>query len=147
MIRYQLTIEISKPLKEVTDLYANRSLIHKWQPDLLDSQQVESYPYAKFTHQLALGRRKIKLVETIIRNELPVHFDYTNELKGVSQSIFNSFEAVGPNATRWVCDTEYRFKGLMHIVSLFMKGNLKQQTGLLMHNFKHFAENYDNRKR
>ena len=140
MSRYQLSIQIDKPLKEVIKLYANRTLLSKWQPDLLDSKQIENYPNLKYTHQLALGRRKIVLTETILRNDLPMHYDVNFELKGISNTAHNSFEEVSAAVTRWTCNTAYQFHGIMKLLSFFMQGSLKKQSEMIMINFKHFAE-------
>lgn len=139
-MKYQLSIIIEKPLKEVTKLYTNRALLPQWQPDLLDSKQIENYPNPKFSHQLALGRRKIVMTETILRSKLPDHYDANYKLKGISNTAYNSFNEVHDGVTRWVCNTEYTFSGIMKIISIFMKGGLKKQSEMIMINFKRFAE-------
>jgi hypothetical protein len=139
-MKFKFTITIQKPIKEVTHLFANRAMLSQWQPDLLNSQQIENYPFPKYTHQLALGRRKILLTESILRNELPAHFDTNFKLKGMSNKVCNSFKAIGTDTTQWDCTSEYTFRGIMKLISFFMKENLKKQSELLMSNFKRFAE-------
>jgi uncharacterized membrane protein len=141
MIRYRLEIEIHKPIEQVTSLFINRDHLPKWQPGLLSSEQVESYPYPRYKLRFDFGRRKMEMTETIIRNELPHHFEGTYVMKGIHNHIHNSFEPSGPGATRWIYDTEFRFKGLMKIVALFMKDGLRKQSEMIMANFKRFAEN------
>ena len=46
----------------------------------------------------------------------------------------------GPGKTRWVLDSEFKFSGLMRILSLFMKGSFSMQTADFMNDFKEFAE-------
>jgi hypothetical protein len=79
-------------------------------------------------------------METITRNELPEHFDGSYEIKGMRSDVQNSFTSSGLNRTRWVCDTEYHFKGIMALIAPFMKENFRKQSMILMSNFKGFAE-------
>ncbi len=139
-MKYKLSITIQKPIKEVVKLYANRGLLSQWQPGLMNSKQIENYPHPKYTHQLALGRRKIILTESILRNDLPEHYDIHFELKGLNSHVYNSFEETSAQTTRWHCETTYHFKGLMKIISLFNKSSLKKQSEMIMVNFKRFVE-------
>jgi len=140
MLRFQLETEIQKPLDQVITLFTDRSLLTEWQPGLLSSEQVESFPHPKYILRFNFGRRKMEMTETILRNELPAHFDGTYEMKGVVNLIHNSFEAKGPGITKWTCTTEFRFSGLMKVVSIFMKDGFRQQSEVIMKNFKRYAE-------
>ena len=139
-MRYQLSITIHKPIKVVTRLFVNRALLSQWQPDLLNSQQIENYPFSKYTHQLAIGRRKILITESIVRHDLPDHYDLKFKLKGITNHTYYSFEEISPDITRMNCRTEYSFSGIMKLISIFMKGSLKKQSEILISNFKQFAE-------
>lgn len=140
MVRYQIETEINKPIDQVAKLFANRSLLPKWQPGLLSSEQIESYPVLKYKLMMAFGKRKMVMTETILRNELPKHLEGTYEMKGVHNRIRNSFEATGPGTTRWICESEFRFTGLMSVIALFMRGDFKKQSEVIMRNFKNFVE-------
>lgn len=140
MLRFQLETEIHQPLDKVIKLFTDRKLLHKWQPGLLSSEQVETFPYPKYKLKFNFGRRKMEMTETIKRNDLPAHFEGTYEMKGVVNHIQNSFEAKSPRITKWTCITEFRFSGLMKIISIFMKDGFRQQSEVIMRNFKKFAE-------
>lgn len=142
MVRYQVETEINKPIDQVIRVFADRSLLPKWQPGILGSEQIESYPYPKYKLMMTFGKRKMPMIETILRNELPGHFDGTYEMKGIFNRVQNSFEAMGPGTTRWKCTSEFRFSGLMRIIAFFMKGDFKKQSEVIMRNFKKFAETY-----
>lgn len=139
-MKYQLSITINKPIREVTRLFANRPLLPQWQPDLLNSRQIENYPFPKYVHQLALGRRKIQMTELILRNDLPNHYEVQFILKGITSHVNHSFDEINSSSTRWHCHTQYRFRGLMKFISIFTKGSLKKQSEIMMRNFKGFAE-------
>lgn len=142
MVRYQIETEINRPLDQVTRLFVNRSLLPKWQPGILSSEQIESYPYPKYKLMMGFGKRKMAMIETILRNELPAHFEGTYEMKGIYNRVHNSFEAKGTDSTRWIVDSEFRFKGLMSVIAIFMKADFKKQSEVIMSNFKKFAESY-----
>lgn len=140
MLKYQLDIDIHKPIHQVIALFANRTHLTKWQPGLLSSEQIESYPHPRYKLLMSIGRRKMEMTETILRNDLPSHFEGTYEMKGIHNHVHNAFEAIAPGTTRWTCITEYRFTGLMRLVAFFIKGDFKKQSYIIMSNFKNFAE-------
>ena len=140
MISYRLEIMIHKPLDEVIHTFSNREKIAKWQPGLLSSELLESHPYPKYKLLYQFGRRKMEMTETITRNELPMHFDGTYRMKGVFNSVRNSFEKTGPSSTRWVSEVEFRFTGLMKVIAWFMKDDFKKQSTMIMSNFKKYVE-------
>ena len=141
MIKFSLETKIDQPLDEVIRLFSNRDLLVKWQPGLVSSEQIENkngHQRYKLIYQL--GRRKMTMTETIINNALPEHYDVNYQLKGVFNSVNNTFKSDGPNSTKWVSFYEFRFRGLMKLIALFMKSGFEQQSKMIMHNFKAFAE-------
>lgn len=140
MLTYRHEIVINKPLDEVIRVFSNRETIALWQPGLLSSELLKSQPYPTYKLLFQFGRRKMEMTETILRNELPAHFDGTYKMKGVFNTIRNSFEKEGPSSTRWVSDVEFRFSGLMKIIAFFMKDDFKKQSEIIMSNFKKFVE-------
>lgn len=140
MLTYRLEIVIHKPLDEVIRVFANRETIALWQPGLLSSEKLENQPYPTYKLLFQFGRRKMEMTETILRNELPAHFDGTYKMKGVLNTIRNSFEKDTPTSTRWISDVEFRFTGLMKIIAYFMKDDFKKQSEIIMSNFKKYVE-------
>ncbi len=139
-MRFEKSLTIRKSISEVYALYTDRKQMSKWQPDLTNSRQVESYPLPKYTHQISLGRRKLKMTETTLHQHRPDRFDIQYKLKGVTQTVKNRFSESGPGETLWNCMTEYQFSGIMKFISVFMKGNFRSQTEITMDNFRRFAE-------
>ena len=95
-------------------------------------------PNYSLTYQT--GRRKFKITETIIRNELPRHYDVQYKLKGLTQIMKNSFSATDGNSTKWNSEVEFQFRGLMSLIARFMKTGFEQQTLAVMQSFKRFVE-------
>ena len=140
MLRFQQEIEIQKPIATVTGLFTNRGIMKQWQPGLMSSEQIENFPYPKYKLRFDFGRRKMDMTETILRKELPGQLEVTYEMKGVFNRMEHSFESIGTGRTKWVCVNEFRFSGVMKIISFFMKDGLKKQSTVIMNNFKRFAE-------
>lgn len=138
---YQFTseIEIKAPLDQVVRTFSNRDLIPVWQPGLLSIETIETSPYPKYKLRFASGRRKVIMTETIIDDRLPEHYECTYQMKGLANRVIHRFEALPGGHTRWICTNEFRFKGLMRLVAVFMKEGLEQQTRILMKNFTGFV--------
>ncbi|MEO5907044.1 MAG: SRPBCC family protein [Saprospiraceae bacterium] len=140
MLKYNLETEIEKPLDQVIRLFTNRSLLPKWQPGLVsDEIQIsqEDLKTYKLTYQV--GRRKLSMTETItceVRNQ----YNATYKLKGVVNHVRHHFESIDALRTTWRSEQEFRFKGLMKLISLFMRSGFENQSRMIMNNFKQFAE-------
>jgi len=140
-LSYRFTIEINRPLDEVISLFSNRTYLKKWQQGLVNSEPLPDVDgHQVFNLTYSLGRRKMKMTETIIRNELPGHYDVIYKLKGAQHTTLNSFEKSSKNTTKWNANVEYRFSGLMKIIARFMKSNFEQQSLGFMKSFKAYAE-------
>ena len=140
-LNYTFELEINASLKAVTDLYSNHDLLPKWQGGLIRVETLplkNGLPNYSLTYQT--GRRKFKITETIIRNELPRHYDVQYKLKGLTQIMKNSFSATDGNSTKWNSEVEFQFRGLMSLIARFMKTGFEQQTLAVMQSFKRFVE-------
>jgi hypothetical protein len=120
-------------------LYSNRELLPQWQPGLLHDEFIQHHPHPvhKLTYQI--GRRKMVMTETILQNDLPEHYEVTYVMKGVFNRIHTSFTSTDSTTVKWIAIHEFRFKGLMKLVSLFMKGDFQMQSWMIMNNFKRFV--------
>jgi hypothetical protein len=86
-----------------------------------------------------MGSRTVELIETVTERNLPDTFAGTYTTKGVFNIVRNSFLDQG-GQTRWLCETEFRFSGLMRLLSWLMPGLFRKQTMKFMQQFKTFAE-------
>ena len=89
--------------------------------------------------KLNLGRRNMIMTETILKNEFP-EYHAVYELKGIKNEVHNRFEKSGQDSTIWIYSTQFKFKGIMMLVGLFMRSGLEQQSKMIMKNFKTFVE-------
>ena len=132
---------IHKPVGYVVDLYIDRNQLSKWQRGLLSSEPIpEKEGYKKYKLTFQLGKRKMFITETILRQDLPQYYDVQYKMKGAQHVVKNSFVAENSSSTKWIYDVEFTFKGLMNLIARFMKSDFDKQSRILMDNFKGFAE-------
>ncbi len=134
---------IMRPLPDVIRLFSNRQLQSKWQNGLVSNESLPSKD-GKPRYQLMykLGRRKLKMTETILHDDLPAKYQVHVQLKGAQHTATNSFSTLQDNSTKWISEVEFEFRGVMNLIARFMKKNFEQQTLMYMKSFKAFAENY-----
>ncbi len=142
-LTYRYEIEIKRPLDEVVRLFSNRDLLLKWQRGLLYIEPlVTSDGKKQYLLMYKLGRRKMKMTETILKDALPENYDVNFKVKGAQHTAYNSFSATDRNTTKWTSEVEFSFSGLMNLLARFMISGFEQQTLMYMKSFKGFAENY-----
>lgn len=140
-LKYSFEIEIKRPLDEVISLFSNRDHLNNWQKGLLSCEALPSLDgHERYLLMFSMGRRKMKITETILKNDLPEYYDVNYKVKGAQHTMYNSFYSNGRNATKWVSEVEYKFSGLMHILARFNKSGFEQQSLWYMRSFKLFAE-------
>src|SRR5688572_2628124 len=118
-MKYQNEIEINLPLHRVIELFDNPENMKEWQPGLKSFEHVSGtpgQPGAKSRLKYDMGKRKIEMIETITKRNLPEEFNGTYEAKGVVNLISNKFYPVGVNQTKWVTENEFQFSGFMKII-------------------------------
>ncbi len=143
MYSFHLSIDIQQPIDTVIRLYPDRTLFPRWQPGLVSDELISGKngeSFYKMTY--GKGRRKLIISETVMRQELPDHYDVRYEMKGVTNTAQNSFISVSPTVTRWNAEVTYSFKGLKNLIATYMRTNFENQSVLIMKNFKGFAESF-----
>jgi hypothetical protein len=87
------------------------------------------------------GNRKMVLTETIISRNLPEAFHANYDTSGVHNIQKNYFYEMGPQSTKWVSETEFRFSGIgMKMMGLLLPALFKKQSQKYLNDFKNFAE-------
>jgi hypothetical protein len=141
-MKYTSEVEINLPREKVIELFDNPDNMPKWQQGLVSfetikGEQGEEGAQAKLKYKM--GKREIEMIETITRRNFPDEFNGTYEAKGVFNVMENIFIDNGKTTT-WKTISEFRFKGFMKLMALFMPGAFKKQTLKTMNDFKRFAE-------
>ena len=142
-MNYTQEIKIDRPIDEVVALFDNPDNLYKWMEGLQSYEHlsgVPGQPGAKAKLEFKMGKREIKMIETITQNNLPEIFSATYEAKGVFNIIRNKFVELPGDHTKYITENEFRFKGFMKIIGLLMPGAFKKQSWKYMLAFKKFAE-------
>lgn len=142
-MKYSVSITIDKPVDEVIALFDNVENMKKWMDGLESYKPISGTAGevgAKSRMEFKMGKREIKMVETITAKNLPEEFTATYEAKGVFNIVKNSFEPLPGNKTKYSTEQEFQFKGFMKLIGLLMPGAFKKQSMKYLKDFKAFAE-------
>lgn len=141
MYSFKLSVDIQQPMDTVIRLYTDRQLFPRWHPGLISDELITGKSGEKQYKMIyGKGRKKLIMTETILRKELPDHYDVRYEMKGVVNTIQNSFSSSSPGVTQWNAEIEYSFKGLKNLIATYMRSNFEKQSVIIMNNFKGYAE-------
>lgn len=141
-MKYNCEVTIDLPREEVIELFDSSENLSKWQPGLQSFEHMSGEPGqvgAKSRMVYDENGRIIEMIETITNQNFPDEFSATYEAKGVINWNSNRFYAEG-DKTRWVQETEFKFSGIMRVISVFMRGTFPKETMKSMNQFKAFAE-------
>jgi len=84
--------------------------------------------------------RPVVLTETITERREPDLLAGTYESRHGSTLIVNHFDAIDDNTTRWSSWCNFRFRGAMKFMSLFVTGSIRKRTQGDMERFKLMVE-------
>jgi len=142
-MRYEMETIINLPRDRVIELFDSFENLKEWQEGLVSHEHLSGEPGrpgAKTKLLYDMGKRRVEMIETILTRDLPDEFSGTYDAKGVHNIVRNFFYDEG-ETTRWVLDSDFRFHGMMRLMSLVMPGSMfKKQTRQTMEAFKKFAE-------
>ena len=143
-MKFKLEILINKPRTDVWKAFDNVENMQKWQPMLTNFEPVSGTPgqvgaVSKLTYKE--GEREFALIEKITHRAEPNDFDGVYENNFADNVIKNKFIEQGKDQTRWVMETEFKFKTLlMKIIGPLMKKNFVKRIEQDMQRFKEMAE-------
>lgn len=143
-MKYTVEIEISKPIDEVVALFDNVDNMSKWMEGLQSFEHISGTPGqegAKSRLKFLMGKRKIEMIETITKRNLPEEFSGIYEANGVYNIVKNHFYPLPGNKTKYVSEQEFQFRGFMKIIAFLMPGAFKKQSMKYLKDFKNFVEN------
>ncbi|WP_420643436.1 SRPBCC family protein [Candidatus Leptofilum sp.] len=127
----------------VWQAFDNTENLKKWQPTLqqFEHQSGElGQPGAVSKLVYDENGRTVSLIETITARNKPASFSGTYDNSTVFNAITNRFEALDNNRTKWIMETEYRFKGLFRLMAPFVKGSIQKRSNEDMDRFVALVE-------
>jgi hypothetical protein len=144
-MKYTSEIIINASLKDVVGKMNSADNMKHWQKGLVHVEHISGIPGtfgAKMKLHYDFGNRKMELLETITKQNLPHEIHTTYNTKGVQNIQQNYFESIDATTTKWTSVNEFQptsfFMGAM---LLLMPKSFKKQTAQYMHDFKNFVEN------
>jgi uncharacterized membrane protein len=143
-LEYDTSIVIDLPRSKVIELFDDPANMPKWQKGLQSFEAIEGVPgqpEAKSRLVYQMGSRKMVMIETITRRDLPDAFDGTYDVDGVHNIVENRFSELGPDRTLWESHNVFSFASLpMKIMGWLMPGMFSKQSQKYAEDFKAFAE-------
>ena len=143
-MRYTVEIEVKLPREEFIKKLDNADNMVHWQQGLVNYEFLSGQPGqegAKMELNYKFGKRKMTLVETIIKRALPEELHATYDTKGVHNIQKNYFKQMDDHTTKWVSETEFQFSGfMMKAMGFLMPRVFKKQSLKYLQDFKAFAE-------
>jgi hypothetical protein len=146
-MKYVNEIDIELSIEKVIDLFDNPDNMKQWMPGLQSFEHLSGTPGevgAKSRLKFQMGKRKVEMIETITKKNLPQEFDGVYEAKGVWNATANKFIPLAPGKTRWIAENEFKLRGFMKIIGFLMPGIFKKQSQKYLEYFKAFAEGQKN---
>ncbi len=142
-MRYTVGVDLDLPRDRVVELFDSTENLYKWQEGLQSFEPLEGEPGQKGSTakmSFLMGKRKLEMVETIDKRNLPDELDTTYEARGCLNVCKNRFIELGPDKTRWEADQQFKFSGPMKLFAWMMPGAFKKVSLKYMTDFKAFAE-------
>lgn len=143
-MKYTTEIVVDVPREEFIKKMDDPNNMKHWQKGLIGYEQLSAnvgQEGSRMSLSYEMGKRKIDMVETIIKRNLPEEMHMTYETKGVHNIQKNYFKEEN-GATRWISESEFQFSGFgMKLMGFLMPGAFKKQSLKYMEDFKAFAEN------
>ncbi|NND62788.1 MAG: SRPBCC family protein [Flavobacteriaceae bacterium] len=143
-MKYTCEISIDLPREEVIRKLDNPDNMKHWQKGLVGYKFIKGTPGeegAKMELEYLMGKRHLKMVETITKNNFPHEFHANYDAKGVHNIQRNYFHEVDMNKTKWVSESEFQFSGFgLKLMGWLMPGAFKKQSNKYLVDFKNFAE-------
>lgn len=142
-MKYSVHIDIRKPLEEVYALFTDPQNYPEWMDGFIRIEPLEGTPgepgsTARFIFRS--GSRTMSMTETILSVNAPHSVTVRFNANGVDNVVTTRLERVADDITRCHNDQEFRFRGLMALLSRLMPGAFRKQSMKYLEAFKAFAE-------
>lgn len=142
-MKHKTEILIGADRSIVWRLFDDPNRMMEWQPNLKSFTHKSGTPgqpdaIAELVYDE--NGREVVMTETITARREPDFLGGTYESRWGNVIIFNHFEDTGDGTTRWVVNTNYRFRGLMKFMALFMRKSICDRTDADLNRFKLLVE-------
>jgi len=144
-MKYTTEIRIEVPLNTFINKIDNFDNIKHWQLGLESVEHISGDPGqlgAKMKLNFLFGNRKMEIIETITKRNLPHEFHTNYTTKTMRNVQENYYEKTSDGFTKWTSKNQFvPLNFTMRLMLFFMPRTFKKQTQKYMQDFKNFAEN------
>ena len=144
-MKFTCTVQINKPQQIVADFFTDPTHLKEYQEgfqrkELISGTAGEVGAISKLYYQN--GKRKMELVETVLKNDLPHEFLAEYFHSHTENTMRSTFTPLNDNETRYDAEIDYtKFKGTVVKVIVFLFPSFfKKQVQKWLINFKKFLE-------
>lgn len=143
-MKFKASIEIDKPLEEVTSYFINPAYLKEYQEGFLRKELVsgnvgENGAISKIYYQQ--GKGEMELTETIVSNQLPHSFEGFYHHKHMDNTMKCTFTALSDTKTKYESEFEYVRMSWMPRLMLFLFPKMfTKPPQRWLNNFKAFVE-------
>ncbi len=141
---HTVCIDIDLPRDKVIELFDSPENLFKWQPGLQSFEHISGTPGepgAKSKLVSLNGKRRIELIQTVTKRNLPDEFNGTYEWGGGLNTVENRFIELAPDRTKWVSTSTYVCTGFMMKLMMFLFGaKFREHNMTILRNFKAYCE-------
>jgi uncharacterized membrane protein len=143
-MKYTIEVDIDRPLNEVVEKFDNQDNYSSWMKGLesfenIEGKQGQEGSKTKFIFNM--GKRKMEMIETVLKRDLPKQYLLSYEVNGVYNEVDNRFEKIDDKNTLYTTHQYFKFKGFMKVMAFFIGRSFKKQSLKYANDFKKFVEN------
>lgn len=137
-------VVINAPRERVLELWHSFEDQKKWQKGL-ESLEFKNgkpgYIGTQINYSYKLGRKKLNLQETLLKNNLPTEYQVLQESKGVISRQNHYITEPEPGKTLWTTVTETRFQTLgLRVIGWLSPGLFQREQQRTMEAFRDHVE-------
>lgn len=143
-MKHSAKIVVELPLKKVVQVLDNdQNLIH-WQRGLQSFEHLSGDPSivgSKMKLNYMMGNKKISLIKTTIKREIPNELNFQFDTQGMHFIQENKFSNFKHNQTEWLTENKFVPTNFLNqIMMVFSPKEFKNQIYQYMIDFKNFSE-------
>ena len=145
-MKYTLKTIINRRRALVAELFDSWEHASQWQTGFIGHQHLsgtEGSPGAKTELTYEIKGRKMTMVETIVKRDLPEVFISQYTTPGMWNEVKIQFEATKDKQTTYTVTSEFKGQSIMMKLFIWLApGQFKKQTQKMMDDFNHYCTHY-----
>jgi len=110
-MKYQVNMNINKPMNEVVSLYTNKKSMLQWEPGLKEIKENKGQLFETGSEGILVfeyDKKQMNMKTYVESNQLPKQITIVYEMMGTWNRCINNFKEKN-GMTAWEMDVEFRF--------------------------------------